>query len=434
MRYLALFLVFVSVVFGSSYPKLYEQLGNPLYNAAFHAKKLPDTGDLNTTVQTFISKADEVLQKGLEAQSSNENQQKIEYLKSLRTLQKDYNYFLHVLHKEINQVIDKKDYKLFMQLTSYKYEGLWQKRALYNKAKRFYKANKGYGYNKILDQQIREEQLIEETREAFYSAPVTNSYNSENIQKQTKKDVYIEVAEQGIEYKFIIHNKKPYSITMKIDMHLYGLEQLNKTDEYVVLKPHSTQTYLKAKVSSGSIEYNFRYTWNMGSINARHDDSYIYRLPFALKANHMVSQGYNGKYTHKGHSRYAIDFVMDIGTKVYAARDGVVVKIKSDSKKRGESKEFSKDANYILIEHPDGTFGIYAHLQYHGVRVKVGDNVKQGDFIGYSGNTGYSTGPHLHFAVLRNKTLNEKVSLPIKFNSDKGIISVPKERTFYSAI
>ena len=434
MRYLVFFLVFVSVTFGASYPKLYEQLGNPLYDAALHAKTLPETGELNATVQTFISKADEVLQKGLKAQNSENNQEKIEYLKSLRVLQKDYDYFLHTLHQEISQVIDKKDYKLFTQLTSYKYEGLLQNRALYNKAKQFYKTHKGYGYNKILDQQMREEELIEETREAFYSAPVSNSYSSENIQKQTKKDVYIDVAEQGIEYEFIVHNKKPYSITMKIDMHLYGLEQLNKTDEYIVLKPHSSQTYLKAKVSSGSIGYNFRYTWNMGSINAQHDDSYVYRLPFAVNENHMVSQGYNGKYTHKGHSRYAIDFVMDIGTKLYAARDGVVVKIKSDSQKRGESKEFSAEANYIMIEHSDGTFGIYAHLQYHGVRVKVGDSVKRGDFIGYSGNTGYSTGPHLHFAVLRNKTLNEKDSLPIKFDSDKGIVSVPIERTFYSAI
>ncbi|WP_428737675.1 M23 family metallopeptidase [Sulfurimonas sp.] len=433
MRYILLFLAFIGVTFASSYPKLYAQLSDPLYEAASYAKTLPHVGELNTTTQTFISKADEALQKGLTFQNTQENQQKIEYLKSLRALQKEYDYFLHVLHQEINSAIDKKDYKLFTQLTAYKYDGLWQKRALYNKAKQFYKANKGYGYNKILDEQIRENELIEETREAFYSAPVSNSYTSENIQKQTKKDVYIEVAEKGIEYNFIIHNKKPYTITMKVDMQLSGLEQLNQTNEYIVLKPHTTKTYLKAKVSSGSIGYNFHYTWNMGSINAKHDDSYIYRLPFAVGENHMVSQGYNGKYTHKGRSRYAIDFVMDIGTKLYAARDGVVVKIKSDSKKRGESKEFSSDANYIMIEHSDGTFSLYAHLRYQGVKVKVGDVVKQGDFIGFSGNTGYSTGPHLHFAVLKNINLNAKESLPIRFNSDKGIVSIPIERTFYAA-
>ncbi|MEJ2372560.1 MAG: hypothetical protein P8Y16_01935, partial [Sulfurimonas sp.] len=65
MRYIFLFFVFISVVYSSSYPKLYAQLGTPLYKAAFHAKKLPDTGELNTTVQIFISKADEVLEKGL---------------------------------------------------------------------------------------------------------------------------------------------------------------------------------------------------------------------------------------------------------------------------------------------------------------------------------------------------------------------------------
>jgi len=125
---------------------------------------------------------------------------------------------------------------------------------------------------------------------------------------------------------------------------------------------------------------------------------------------------------------------MDVGTKIYAARDGVVVQTKSDSNKGGGSKEFAKYGNFVTIEHDDHTLATYYHLKQYGVVVKVGQRVSRGSFLGYSGNTGFSTGPHLHFAVFKTTADGTSVaSLPIRFVSDKGIINEPQEGKFYTA-
>lgn len=77
---------------------------------------------------------------------------------------------------------------------------------------------------------------------------------------------------------------------------------------------------------------------------------------------------------------------------VYAADDGVVYSTK-DNDKSGKSW-----GNYVKIKHNDGTYTLYAHLK-DGIKVKKGQNVKQGDQIGNMGNTGDSKGNHVHYEV-----------------------------------
>ena len=91
---------------------------------------------------------------------------------------------------------------------------------------------------------------------------------------------------------------------------------------------------------------------------------------------------------------------MDIGTKVCAARGGIVAFVKEDSKTGCKADRCKDDANFILIYHEDGSFAQYVHLKYNGVSVKEGQKVDKGEVIGYSGNTGWSSGPHLHFEIL----------------------------------
>ena len=77
---------------------------------------------------------------------------------------------------------------------------------------------------------------------------------------------------------------------------------------------------------------------------------------------------------------------------VYAADDGVVYSTK-DNDKSGKSW-----GNFVKIKHNDGTYTLYAHLR-DGIKVKTGQNVKQGDQVGNMGNTGKSNGNHLHYEV-----------------------------------
>jgi murein DD-endopeptidase MepM/ murein hydrolase activator NlpD len=133
-----------------------------------------------------------------------------------------------------------------------------------------------------------------------------------------------------------------------------------------------------------------------------------------------VTQGYHGSYSHKGSNEYAIDWQMPEGTPVFAARGGLVVKVKDDSNTGGSSMKYDPFNNYVLIRHNDGTLGHYCHLKKNGVTVKPGEMVKAGQLIAHSGNTGFSSGAHLHFSVFKTKDGRERISLPVKFQTADG--------------
>jgi murein DD-endopeptidase MepM/ murein hydrolase activator NlpD len=99
----------------------------------------------------------------------------------------------------------------------------------------------------------------------------------------------------------------------------------------------------------------------------------------------------SGAYRGKGHN--GVDFRASVGTPVKAALGGVV-------RGMGDTDQTCRNASYgkwILIEHGNGLSTLYAHFSL--MRVEVGQSVNTGEVIGYSGNTGYATGPHLHFSV-----------------------------------
>jgi len=147
--------------------------------------------------------------------------------------------------------------------------------------------------------------------------------------------------------------------------------------------------------------YKYGYTYYFGAPEfLNYDSSYIYTIPFEHGTKHRVGQGYFGKFSHSDpNSEYSIDFDMDIGTPVIAAREGIVIEVKEDSNVNGTDKSYAKYGNYAIVYHNDGSFAQYVHFKQNGVKVNAGDAVKVGDVIGYSGNTGLSSGPHLHFDV-----------------------------------
>jgi len=125
-----------------------------------------------------------------------------------------------------------------------------------------------------------------------------------------------------------------------------------------------------------------------------------------------LTQGANGQYSHftpKG--RYAVDIAMPEGTPIVSARGGMVVKIENEQSGRGNNPA----GNFVRIMHDDGTMGVYLHLMKGSVAVREGQRVESGTRIARSGNTGNSTGPHLHFVVQRNVGLAIE-SIPFDFS------------------
>jgi murein DD-endopeptidase MepM/ murein hydrolase activator NlpD len=122
-----------------------------------------------------------------------------------------------------------------------------------------------------------------------------------------------------------------------------------------------------------------------------------------LQGYGWLTQGYNGT-SHQGRMAYARDYQISLGTPVYAMRSGRVVGIEDRYADTGGGAEKIYEFNYVLIEHPNGYRSAYLHL-YQGFAgkagIKVGDNVSAGQLIGYSGNSGWSSGPHLHVEIQR---------------------------------
>ena len=102
-----------------------------------------------------------------------------------------------------------------------------------------------------------------------------------------------------------------------------------------------------------------------------------------------------------GHSTPGIDFRIPAGTPIRAAGPGTVLGIEEGCKP-GHRWCSGRRGNYVQIAHPAGRHSRYLHLRPHGVVVTVGEQVARGQVIGYSGSTGDSTGPHLHYDELLN--------------------------------
>jgi hypothetical protein len=128
------------------------------------------------------------------------------------------------------------------------------------------------------------------------------------------------------------------------------------------------------------------------------DTSYIYWLPYSKGSKYLFIQGANSKFSHK--AELSFDFKMKKHSKICASREGTVISTKGDSDVGGLKDEYLSEGNHIIIRHLDGSLAQYWHLEKNGVLVKDGDLVTKGQAIGYSGNTGYSAFPHLHFQII----------------------------------
>ena len=180
----------------------------------------------------------------------------------------------------------------------------------------------------------------------------------------------------------------------------------------------------KHKHMSWSFQYNVGST--LGDPSAVHDPNTAYKLPFVGNKHYYISQAFNGEFSHFGdQNQYALDIAMPEGSDVLAARAGVVMDIAADFYDGGVDASKMHRGNYIRILHDDGSMAIYAHLQLESVVVARGQRIESQQKIAQSGNTGFTSGPHLHFAVQVNAGLKLK-SVPFLLQHKSGDIKPPK--------
>ncbi len=152
------------------------------------------------------------------------------------------------------------------------------------------------------------------------------------------------------------------------------------------------------------------------------------KLPYPAGMSYPVIQGIGGSFSHSGYSFYAWDFAMPLGSPVCAVADGMVVCIKQDSVEGGTHPSLRQKANMVVLDHGNGIYTEYLHLQANSVKVREGEIVRGGQVIALSGNTGYSSRPHLHFQVQNG--LGESLRATFLDVAGDGI---PKEGHIYTS-
>lgn len=136
-----------------------------------------------------------------------------------------------------------------------------------------------------------------------------------------------------------------------------------------------------------------------------------HHLPFRAGTKVRVTQGFHGYTSHREDLAYSVDMACEEGTPVVASKAGVVWAVEKESNQGCAERECVDQANYVVLDHGDGTFSQYFHLRHKGVVVEPGEQVCRGQVIGICGNTGFSSGPHLHFAVLNT----QRATIPVTF-------------------
>ena len=199
-------------------------------------------------------------------------------------------------------------------------------------------------------------------------------------------------------------------------------DQLDNASRRKVIAPRSKQ---KAFVIKGILKSE-SYRWTLGDPTAKPTEQ-LYNLPVPTKTCHAISQGFNGRFTHHDdYNQYAVDIVLPVGTPIQAAREGTVVMVKDDYHMGGVNDYFLDKANYVRVLHADGTFAVYLHILLGSAVVKLGDHVEKGTVLARSGSSGFSSGPHLHFVIVKNAGMGTK-SIPFNFIDSTGQPFVPTE-------
>jgi murein DD-endopeptidase MepM/ murein hydrolase activator NlpD len=243
-----------------------------------------------------------------------------------------------------------------------------------------------------------------------------------DIEYQVK--LYHEQTDTG--YIIYADNDEFCPVSIEIDFKTENLKASGEEREVYVIPPKSKRykitefTFVK---KGKEVKLSYASRVNFGDhFQSDCDTDFAYYLPFKNGDEFMLWQGYNGAFSHQNEN--SLDFNMPMGTEIYSARAGIVCKVIESNSRHCKERECAKYNNYIRVYHDDGTFAEYTHIRKDGSIVNEGDTISIGQLIGYSGNVGWASGPHLHFTVFLQR-IEKRNTLKTKFLVD------PKSRPIY---
>jgi murein DD-endopeptidase MepM/ murein hydrolase activator NlpD len=229
---------------------------------------------------------------------------------------------------------------------------------------------------------------------------------------------------------FINQEPAPYTLTVRFSRFENTAIACAQPCTFV-LPPHAQRRFALSKIKPlDPWHFNYHYHYQRGDYRAEPLLKFVYQLPYAQGANYKLGQAYDGDFTHQGDGRFSLDFLLPLGTPVHAARSGRVIWTVDHFREGGITEAFRGKANQVEVLHADGSMALYAHLQWHGVKVKPGELVQTGQLLGYSGNTGYSGGPHLHFQVSHTVSGEQQKTLPTLFLTSQGLAILKSGQTY----
>jgi murein DD-endopeptidase MepM/ murein hydrolase activator NlpD len=217
-----------------------------------------------------------------------------------------------------------------------------------------------------------------------------------------------------------IANTHPFEVSVAVQLELNGFSADEQQETAVIPGEGRVKMAALKLATTGQARWNCRLQYTLGRLGAVHEDL-AYVLPYAGEKAPPVGQPYFGKFSHE--ARHALDFSMPEGTPIRAARAGMVCDVVEEFSEGGTDDSFRKKGNVIRVIHADGTLATYAHLKKDGALVEVGQRVTAGQEIGLSGNTGFSSGPHLHFEVYAPEDIaaNKMKTFPTRFETANGV-------------
>jgi len=239
------------------------------------------------------------------------------------------------------------------------------------------------------------------------------------VKAENNIKVYYEKTDNG--YNIYADNNEFCPSSIKIKFSVTNLNINGGNNNIYIVNPKQKKqllTSLKVSIKGRAYKLSYKYWTNYGNHNDNeYDESYEYNLPFKTSSRFKLYQGYNGSFSHRNQN--ALDFTMPVGTEINAIRGGIVIRVIDKNNKNCEKEECKKYNNFIIIYHKDGTFAEYTHIKKNGSKVKIGEQISKGQLIGYSGNVGWSTGPHLHLVVFKQK-LKKRETIKTKFLTENG--------------